>query len=196
MFTIKKQATGSTWHLLSEMDKEGKLSQRRARDKKRKQEIRQDLLMINYVKAKYPIIYKEASEYYSTLNAKHPTTSDLRKTWRFKEFISNTKTSDDMVLEIPLTKHKDKETPNHESKDHEVNEMMYVDDIFPDINLNTLVPELSPQLIEEIIKDLRADPDMACIMNDVEDQMVHEEADDLDIDINIPDDLLEKELAW
>ena len=101
-----------------------------------------------------------------------------------------------MVLEIPLINHKDKETPNHEAKDHEVNETMYVDDIFPDIDLNTLVPELPPQLVEEIIKDLRADPDVACIMNDVEDQMVHEEADDLDIDIDILDDLLEKELAW
>ena len=101
-----------------------------------------------------------------------------------------------MVLEIPLISHKDKETPNHEVEDHEVNETMYVDDIFPDINLNTLVPELPPQMVEEIIKDLRADPDLACIMNDVEDQIVHEEADDLDIDINIPDDLLEKELAW
>ena len=95
-----------------------------------------------------------------------------------------------MVLKIPLISHKDKETPNHEVENHEVN------DIFPDINLNTLVPELPPQMVEEIIKDLRADPDLACIMNDAEDQMVHEEADDLDIDINIPDDLLEKELAW
>ena len=80
MFTIKKQATGSTWHLLTKMERQAHLMIRRARDKKRKQEIRQDQLMINYIKAKYPIIYREASDYYSTLNAKHPTTNDLRKT--------------------------------------------------------------------------------------------------------------------
>ena len=183
------------------MERQVHLTTRRAAYKKRKQEVRQEQLMINYIKAKYPIIYKEASDYYSTLDAMYPTTNDLRKTWRFKEYISNTKTSDDMVLQIPLINHKDKEAPNHEVEareveDHEVNETVHVDDIFPDINLNTLVQELPPQMIEYIIKDLRADPDLASLMDDVEGQMVHEEADDLDIDISIPDDLLEKKLAW
>ena len=188
------------------MDKQTRLNIRRARDRKRKEEIRQDQLMINYIKVKYPVIYGESRDYFSTLNTLYPTRHDLRKTWLFKQFKTNTKSCDNMVLEIPLMNHKtnedketinheDKETPNHEAKDHEAKETTYVDDIFPDIDPTTLLPELSPQFIEEIIKDLRADPDLAALMNDVEDQMEYEDvADDLDIDIQA--DLLEKELVW
>ena len=98
------------------MERQVNLVKRRALYKKRKQEVRQEQLMVSYIKAKYPVIYKEASEYYSTLNSMHPTTNDLRKTWRFKEFLSNTKAS--MVLQIPLMSYN--ETPNKEAENHEV----------------------------------------------------------------------------
>ena len=100
----KKQATGNTWHLLSEMDKQTWLKSRRERAKKRQEQIRQDQLIIEYFKVKYPIHYEEALKYYTSLNENYPTVRDLRKTWRFKDFKTTTKTCDNMLLEIPLTK--------------------------------------------------------------------------------------------
>ena len=183
------------------MERKTDLVKRRAMYKKRKQEVRQERLMISYVKAKYPVIYKEANEYYSILNSMYPTTNDLRKTLRFKEFLSNTKASDGMVLQIPLMSYN--ETPNKEAENHEVetpnqevenHETAYVNDMFPDIDMNTLVQELPPQMMEDLIKDLRADPDLARIMDDVEIQM--EEVDDLDINIDIDDRLENELLTW
>ena len=49
-------------------------------------------------------------------------------------------------------------------------------------------------MMEDLIKDLRADPDLARIMDDVETQM--EEVDDLDIDIDIDDRLENELLSW
>ena len=215
--------------IVEKMEKQTQLMIRRARDKKRKEQIRKDQLMIDYIKVKYPVKYEEARDYYNTLNTIYPTTHDLRKTWRFKEFQTNTKSCDNMVLKISLMNPEPngaketlndeakgtlndeaKETLNDEAKDtinHEAKEMLNheaketinvetIDDIFPDIDPATLVPELPPQFIEQIINELRADPDLAALMNDVEDQMAYEEyvADDLDIDIQ--DNLLEKELFW
>ena len=195
------------------MEKQTQLMIRRARDRKRKEQIRKDQLMIDYIKVKYPVKYEEARDCYNTLNKIYPTTNDLRKTCRFKEFQTNTKSCDNFVLEIPLMNPEPngaKETLNHEVKvtiNHEAKEMLNheaketinvetIDDIFPDIDPATLVPELPPQFIEQIIDELRADPDLAALMNDVEDQMAYEEyvADDLDIDIQ--DNLLEEELFW
>ena len=176
------------------MERQEHLTLRRVAYRKRKQEVRQEQLMVSYIKAKYPMIYREANDYYSTLNEIHPNINDLRKTWRFKEFVSSTKTRDNMVLKIPFKiTPKDKEVEDKEI--HEV-EAVEANDIFPDIDLNTLVSEIPPQMIEEIIKDLRADPNLASIMNDVEADDLNMEADALDIDLDIPDDLLEKELTW
>ena len=176
------------------MEKQVQLTIRRARDRKRKEQIRKDQLMINYIKVKYPLKYEEASDYYNTLNKMHPTTHDLRKTYRFKEFKGNTKSHDNLVLKIPLMNPEsngDKETINHEPKDttnHEAQEMINredketINDIFPDIDPATLVPELPPQFIDQIINELRADPDLAALMDDAEEYA--------------NEDLFEKEQFW
>ena len=54
--------------------------------------------------------------------------------------------------------------------------------------------EISPQFIDDMIKDLRADPGLAALMDDVEEQVANDS--DIDIDLEIQDDLLEKELFW
>ena len=194
------------------MEKETHLRIRRERDRKRKEQIRQDQLMISYIKVKYPVQYKEAREYYNALNTAYATRKDLRKTLTFKEFQFVTKSTDNMVLEIPLMppeanketlkdevketlKHETKETLKHETKEtlkHEVKETLNVVDIFPDIDPDTLIEEMPIDLFEGIIKDLQADPDLANLMNDQ--AMYEKPVDDLDIDIDIQDNLLEREL--
>ena len=67
-------------------------------------------------------------------------------------------------------------------------EMQAVDAIHP-----TLVEELSPVLIDQIIEQLRTEPDLQNIFTQVEEEFFLKELD-MDIDIDIPEDLLEKEL--
>ena len=190
------------------MEKQARLTIRRERDKKRKTQIRKDQLMISYIKTKYPIKYEEAREYYDNLNTAHPTAKDLRKTLRFKVFQAETKSCDEMVLKIPLTNpgpSEDKEMTSHKDTiNHEVGEMQNqdgetinagTDDIFPDIDLTTLVPELPPQWIEQVINELRADPELASLMNDEEEKAYDEYVDD-NLDIDIEDDALEKDLSF
>ena len=216
------------------MERQVQLARRRERDRKRKEQVRQDQLMIGYIKVKHPSIYEEAREYYNTMNNIYSSKKDLRKTARFKEievsiFKRPTKSNetvynDNMVLEIPLIEPGTKEpeeTVNQEAEERmnleavdsifpgiaaaateETVNQEAVDSIFPDIAAATLVQELPAELIQQIINDLRADPELASLMNDIEDQVMYEEpvkdlfSDDLDIDIDIPDNLLEKELLY
>ena len=48
--------------------------------------IRQDLLISEYIQLKYFNIYSEAAEFYNTINRKHPTKYDLRKTYEFRKW--------------------------------------------------------------------------------------------------------------
>ena len=137
MFTIKKQAAGSTWHLLSKMGKERQLRRRRERDQTRKKQDRQDRLMVEYIKVKYPVQYEEAREYYNSLNKQYSNVRDLRKTWRFKDFKTSTKSTDNMKLEIPLVKIPEESKEIHEATNikETISEgnVQKIGDIFPDI---------------------------------------------------------------
>ena len=176
------------------------------------EQVYQNQLIVEYIKVKYPIQYEEAREYYTSLYKMYPTVRDLRKTWRFRDFKATTKSSDSMILEIPLTKAIPKEAKEtlecHEATSVENNDHILpeaketisegsvekIDDIFPDIDMATLVSEIPPQLVDEMIKDLRADPNLAALMSAVEEQVDNDS--DIDVDIEIQDDLLEKELFW
>ena len=98
----KKQATGCTWHLLSKMERQIPLSKRREQERKRKKQARQERLMIGYIGIKYPLVYKEAKEYYNKLNNIYPNKHDLLKTPRFRE-LQPSKIRDNMSLKIQLT---------------------------------------------------------------------------------------------
>ena len=219
------------------MEKQTKLSRRREQDRKRKHQVRQDQLMVRYIHVKYPLIFKEADEFYQTLNNMYPNKIDLRKTARFKELevdITNpsiqhdqTTYNDNMILKIPLIDIQANEPnePDCEKTPEEAVDAIFptideipenkeavgaifptideipenkeaVDAIFPTIAAATLVDELPPDLIQKIIDDLRADPDLQNIMNETEDQINDLSEKDLDIDIDIADDLLEKELSY
>ena len=244
----KKQATGCTWHLLSKMERKALLVKRREQDRKRKQQTRQERLMVGYINVKYPLIYKEAKEFYNKVNNLYPDEHDLLKTARFKELQHGT-IKDNMLLRIPLTNlqtNKPEETLSREAIDQrppaeetlnlevidqrpqaqetlnlevidqqppaqetlnlevidqrppgqETLNLEVIDQLPPDLEAiaaTTLVSELPPDLIQTIIDNLRADPDLKMMMDEIEDQVMNED-EDVDIDINIPDNLLENEL--
>ena len=234
----KKQATDSAWHLLSKMEKEMRLSRRRERDRRRKERIRQDQLMIAYIKVKYPVIHEEANKYYNTINALFKDKKDLRKTDHFRAQLFQTEYSDNMVLQIPLISTKkagetviqDDIATTETLPDIATTETLpdiattetlpdiattetlpditttetlpdiattetlpdiAIDNILQDI-MPTLEQELPEGLIEQIINELRADPEIAKLMNDIEDNV----DEDLDIDIDFENNLLEKELLY
>ena len=62
--------------------------------------------------------------------------------------------------------------------------------------MNDLISEVPQHLVDDIIQELRADPNLTELMSTVEDQVDNGIDSDIDIDIEISDDLLEKELMW
>ena len=186
-----------------------RLSRRRERDRRRKERIRQDQLMIAYIKVKYPVIHEEANKYYNTINALFKDKKDLRKTDHFRARLFQTEYSDNMVLQIPLIPTKkagetviqDDIATAETLPDIATTETLpdiattetlpdiAIDNILQDI-MPTLEQELPKGLIEQIINELRADPEIAKLMNDIEDNV----DEDLDIDIDFENNLLEKEL--
>ena len=109
----KKQATGCTWHLLSEMEGQIVLSKKREQERMRKKQARQERLMIGYIGIKHPLVYKEAEEYYNKLNSIYPNKHDLLKAPRFKE-LQPSKIRDNMSLKIQLTNFEANKTKNRE----------------------------------------------------------------------------------
>ena len=71
---------------------------------------------------------------------------------------------------------------------------MVVDEILEDTIHPSLFDELDPNLIQEIVNDLKRDPDLKDIMTNIEQQIDYEELG-MDINIDILEDyILENEL--
>ena len=205
------------------MEKGKLLATKREATRKRKATCRKDLLMIAYVGRKHPFIYKEAETYFNKLNELYPTKLDLRKTIEFRALHETPMESikDKMCLEIPLASASTivEECPlptNFETIEEcplPAN-LETIEDCPLPANLETIeecpLPEdlesiedmmkdeLPEDLIENIIKELKADPNIAKIMEEIE-ALVYKESnpyDDIDIDFET-DDRLENELiAW
>ena len=204
----KKQATGCTWHLLLKMEKATAFSIRKERDRKRKAQTRKELLMMGYINIKHPLVYKEAEQYYVKLDNIYHDKLDLRKTPRFKELTKIHIGKDNMMLKIPLMSHQSTQSvqvaevpPVQHPPTLEVTEQC-TNELPPDletIDETIFADELSPDVIQNIINELRADPDLNKIMEGIEATVsINEEMMDEDIDINIDIeiDLLENELRY
>ena len=68
------------------MDKNARRVRKGQLRKIAKSKIRQDSLICDYVRFKYPDIYSEAGELYNQLNIIHPSKHDLRKTYEYKKW--------------------------------------------------------------------------------------------------------------
>ena len=59
------------------------------------------------------------------------------------------------------------------------------------------IDQIDPQIVEQLITELRADPDLKDIFTDIEQQFQQEQEQGMDIDIDIDmDTRLEDELNW
>ena len=196
-----------------ENGQQARLRKRREQDRKRQSNIRKDKLITEYIHIKYPEIYNEANAFYQTLNNKFPDKKDLRKTDLFiflKADIKNpptqkeietaqqtqkeietaqqTQHKDNMVLKIPLMSNNPAPCIIEETSDLQQNQA--VDAFEP-----TLFDQVPEDLLQKIIDELMLEPALKNIITEPQQEsefMLNE----LDIDIDIPDDLLGNEVMY
>ena len=191
------QALCCTWHHLSKMALNiaplNKSEKRRQRDYGR----RRDSFETEYVRTKYPKVYDEAAEFYNNLREEYPEKHDLRKTNEFKQWKSMQKKrkqeitgtpepppkTDNMALRIPLW---NTNTLTSVQLLQTVSmEVLGEGTIYP-----SLQEEISSELIEEVLNELRQDPDLKDMF-----EMVETEFEQIGAEIEITEDnRLENEL--
>ena len=217
MFT--KASKQASLALFLKMGKERDIVRRRQLRKSRHDQKRQNSLITDYIQHKYANVYTEAFHFYERLNNQYPKKLDLRKTEEYrvwKSSVSDTSAQsqvqeppnpvsiesspttvetqpptkhiyeDNLQLRIPLDRYRSlKHTQSTTTQT-----LTIVDEgssLQP-----TLFDELPSDLIDQIIDQLRQDPDLTNMLNDI-DELVNSEG--MDIDIEIPEyTLLEKEL--
>ena len=217
MFT--KASKQASLALFLKMGKERDIVRRRQLRKSRHDQKRQNSLITDYIQHKYANVYTEAFHFYERLNNQYPKKLDLRKTEEYrvwKSSVSDTsaqsqvqeppnpvsiESSPTTVETQPPTKHKyednlqlriplDRYRSLKHTQSTTTQTLTIVDEgssLQP-----TLFDELPSDLIDQIIDQLRQDPDLTNMLNDI-DELVNSEG--MDIDIEIPEyTLLEKEL--
>ena len=200
------------------MGKERDIVRRQLR-KSRHDQKRQNSLITDYIQHKYPNVYTEAFHFYERLNNQYPKKIDLRKTEEYrvwKTSVSDTSAQsqvqeppnpvsiesspttvetqpptesiyeDNLQLRIPIDRYRSlKHTQSTTTQT-----LTIVDEGFT--LQPTLFDEPPSDLIDQIIEELRQDPDLTNMLDDIN-ELVNSEG--MDIDIEIPEyTLLEKEL--
>ena len=127
-----------------------------------KKEAREATFCMGYILRKYPSIYNEASQLYKKLNKRYPNKRDLTKTYEFKhpedqeEPINNNTVILQPQLEIPLMMMMNNNDPMQKTNDPAVVEEMPL-----------LFPDIQNEEIERIINELREDPDLASVFDQI-----------------------------
>ena len=180
------------------MEKANQLKRKREATRKRKACTRKDMFMIAYVSKKYPMVYKEAEGYYNKLNEANPAKIDLRKTKEFKE-LNQTPTgsiTDRMVLQIPITRQKQPQSSQEQPPLDDL-QVQLLDDLqvqLPDDlqDIQGIMEDHHPQdLMENLLKELKDDPHICKLLDELETEIDLFNDDDIEID---DDDRLEEEL--
>ena len=191
--------------------------------KEKVQAERVQLFVADYVKHKFKNIYTEAVQYHGMLREKNPRKIDLKRTEEYRKWVEeqkeitkfnqrmkqlndklvNTKQvghgeyPDNLQLKISLL---DGDSIQKKPKNPTAKTLTEGEAIVETMDEGTIDIEpsfeeiIAPELLDEIINDLRQDPDLQNIITDLEDQLAFEE---LDIGMNIElsdDERLEKEL--
>ena len=141
---------------------QSKKEKRRERDNGR----RKDSFGMEYVRTKYPKIYGEALEFYEKIRKEYPRKYDLRKTIEFSQWkreqekeqplepqAPKTPPADNLQLSVPLW---DTSTlTSAQNLETVAQEVLGEGTIYP-----SLQDEISSELIEEVLTELREDPDL------------------------------------
>ena len=187
-------------------------TRRQLRREKTKSE-RVDIFVSNYVKHKYPMIHAEAVQFHDTLRQKNPWKLDVKKTHEYRKWISqqveqvNTQQLHERFNNFQLkVRLMDSNNIQEKTKNPTVEILAEGDAknstietaMCETLGEGTIEPSLEgfipSELFEQIINELRQDPDLDNIITSVEEQIHYEEFDiGMNIDIS-DDDRLEKEL--
>ena len=160
---------------------------------------RYELFISDYVKHKYPNIYAEADRFFKLLREKNPGKLNLTKTQEYRAWLKQDKKNpektvntqkavDNMELKIPLM----------DMGTFKTNELTPTAEIIAEGDFNSEPPIeelLSPDLVDEIMKELKEDPVMKAIITDLEDQINFEELEigmdmEVEADIRLQGELL------
>ena len=188
-FCSKSRAYLASLVVLCTMSSQASKGEKR---KAREYEKRKDSFTTEYVRIKYPHIYAESVKYYDKLRVFYPEKHDLRKTEQFKRWKRDTGPHQaensiklNMELRIPLW---DTTTLESVRDIHTVTEEVLGEGIYP-----SLLEEVSPECVEQIIDELRQDPDLKDIFTAVESEF--DQGLDVGAEIEIDEDTrLENEL--
>ena len=169
----------------------------RAWRQNQKMEKRLSLFVQDYVQEKYQSIYAEAVSFYNTLNDRYPKKIDLRKTKEFRQWkkakpsnressattTTATTTTTSQAAQDPAVQQSNNSPltiPQAEAAPQEL-------EIGAELTVEAAPLQIDPQAItdqriEEIIQELRNDPDLDAVFNDVE---MHAEQEDEGIENDI-----------
>ena len=179
---------------------------------------RVQLFVADYVKHKFKNIYSEAVQYHAMLPEKNPWKIDLKRTEEYRQWVKEQKKITEFNQWMKQQNDKSVNTKQVEHSEYRDNLQLKISLLDGDsiqkkpktlaegeaivetmdegtIDIEPSFEEIiAPELLDEIINDLRQDPDLQNIITDLEDQLAFEE---LDIGMNIElsdDERLEKEL--
>ena len=187
------------------------------RRRKTKSEGRKAIFCMDYIRIKYPEIHSEACEFFTVINAKYPEKRDLKKTHEFQcfkqspELMKNTVSTENTMsmeleplLEIPLMANPNSNTTVSTSVEQET--LYTTEQIISTCTTQTIettteeeipltsINDTESDMIDQIIEQLRQDPNLSSVFDDIELQV---EFDQLGEDLDIPElNLLEQETRW
>ena len=140
-------------------------------------ERRQALFVQEYVETKYRAIYDEVMEFYESVNVSYPTKHDLRKTEEFKKWKKS-------ISGQPKKKNSSAKKTEHNSgpaasqdnsgqaaSQDNSGPAASQDNSGPAATVELLPPQLTDQNLSEILQELRNDPELNTIFNEIEIEM-------------------------
>ena len=145
----------------------------------KKFEKRQSLFVQEYVEEKYQSIYAEAVNFYNMINGLYPKKNDLRKTKEFRQWkklkpanpessstTTTTATTSQAAQDPAVEQNNNSTIPQAETAQQEVEiGAQFTVEVAP---LQITPQAITDQRIDEIIQDLRSDPDLNAIINNIE----------------------------
>ena len=189
MLTVTKENLDKAKREMREKKDKRNVYVRDWREKQRTQK-RKAAFVDEYVRVKYRDVYSEAINFYTTLNQTYPRKRNLCKTsefqtWRVevhkkdKKSTAQQETTRNMVLSIPLMSHSPPTANTETSTTAEIQQPLATP---PGIGAELTIdmPPMQPETpletddqmtdrrIQEIIAELRDDPDLNGVFNDIE----------------------------
>ena len=163
------------------------------RRRKETSRIRMNRVINGYVEIKHPDIFAKAKTFYTRLDQLYPNKKDLRKTYEYCVFETGSKEnkykyqrnlqgiSDNMVLEIELMDTSATPTVAADSPPAVIPPTVIppaaippavippaiAPTVIPDVGAEVTLPFVSNEIIDEIIEDLRKDPEINTFFDEI-----------------------------